>query len=477
LVYFRQLFYKGLIMALSVVILAAGKGTRMQSSLPKVLHPIGGVPMVQRIINTVNKLGSDPIKPIKIDSINLVYGHGADLLKTALSDNTLNWCLQAEQLGTGHAVQQAAEFINPQDDVLVLVGDAPLIKAETLRKLYAVKANADVALLTVDLADPTGMGRIIRDASGDNITAIVEHKDATDAQREIAEINTGVMILNGADLLGWLDGLENNNAQGEFYLTDVIAMAAAQGKSIHSAQPESAVEVEGVNNRVHLAKLERALQLENAQQAMLAGATLADPARFDVRGDLTVGNDVFIDVNCVFEGTVTLGNNVRIGQNCLLQNCTVAHDTVIEANSIIQEAQVGEACQVGPYARLRPGSVLSKKAKVGNFVEMKKTTLGEGAKANHLTYLGDAIVGANANIGAGTITCNYDGVNKSQTIIGANAFIGSNSSLVAPVSIGDTATIGAGSVVTKDVEDNALAIARAKQRHLTGWERPTKKMT
>ena len=464
-------------MALSVVILAAGKGTRMQSSLPKVLHPIGGVPMVQRIINTVNKLGSDPIKPIKIDSINLVYGHGADLLKTALSDNRLNWCLQAEQLGTGHAVQQAAEFINPQDDILVLVGDAPLIKAETLRKLYAVKANADVALLTVDLADPTGMGRIIRDASGDNITAIVEHKDATDAQREIAEINTGVMILNGADLLGWLDGLENNNAQGEFYLTDVIAMAAAQGKSIHSAQPESAVEVEGVNNRVHLAKLERALQLENAQQAMLAGATLADPARFDVRGDLTVGNDVFIDVNCVFEGTVTLGNNVRIGQNCLLQNCTVAHDTVIEANSIIQEAQVGEACQVGPYARLRPGSVLSKKAKVGNFVEMKKTTLGEGAKANHLTYLGDAIVGANANIGAGTITCNYDGVNKSQTIIGANAFIGSNSSLVAPVSIGDTATIGAGSVVTKDVEDNALAIAHAKQRHLTGWERPTKKMT
>jgi bifunctional UDP-N-acetylglucosamine pyrophosphorylase/glucosamine-1-phosphate N-acetyltransferase len=462
-------------MALSVVILAAGKGTRMQSSLPKVLHPIGGVPMVQRIINTVNKLGSDPIKPIKIDSINLVYGHGADLLKTALSDNRLNWCLQAEQLGTGHAVQQAAEFINPQDDVLVLVGDAPLIKAETLRKLYAVKANADVALLTVDLADPTGMGRIIRDASGDNITAIVEHKDATDAQREIAEINTGVMILNGADLLGWLDGLENNNAQGEFYLTDVIAMAAAQGKSIHSAQPESAVEVEGVNNRVHLAKLERALQLENAQQAMLAGATLSDPARFDVRGDLTVGNDVFIDVNCVFEGTVTLGNNVRIGQNCLLQNCTVADDTVIEANSIIQEAQVGEACQVGPYARLRPGSVLSKKAKVGNFVEMKKTRLGEGAKAGHLSYLGDAEIGAKANIGAGTITCNYDGVNKAKTIIGAGAFIGSNASLVAPVTIGEMATTGAGSVIVKNVDDNELSVARGKQRNIADWKRPSKK--
>ena len=454
-------------MALSVVILAAGKGTRMQSSLPKVLHPIGGIPMVQRIINTVNELGAD--------AINLIYGHGADLLQQTIQEDNLNWCLQAEQLGTGHAVKQAIPYIQPEDDVLVLVGDAPLIKAGTLAQLQKVKQTADVALLTVNLDDPTGMGRIVRDASGENITAIVEHKDASDAQREINEINTGVMILNGADLLNWLDKLENNNAQGEFYLTDVIAMAANDGKTIRSAQPASAVEVEGVNNRVHLAKLERAFQLEQAQNAMLAGATLADPSRFDVRGDLTVGNDVVIDVNCVFEGTVTLGSNVRIGPNCLLQNCQVADNAVIEANSIIQEAQVGNDCQVGPYARLRPGSVLETKAKVGNFVEMKKSTLGQGAKANHLTYLGDATVGAHANIGAGTITCNYDGVNKSATVIGANAFIGSNSSLVAPVTIGTMATIGAGSVVTKDVDDDSLAIARAKQRQINGWERPTKK--
>lgn len=454
-------------MALSVVILAAGKGTRMQSSLPKVLHPIGGIPMVQRIINTVNELGAD--------AINLIYGHGADLLQQTIQEDNLNWCLQAEQLGTGHAVKQAIPYIQPEDDVLVLVGDAPLIKAGTLAQLQKVKQTADVALLTVNLDDPTGMGRIVRDASGENITAIVEHKDASDAQREINEINTGVMILNGADLLNWLDKLENNNAQGEFYLTDVIAMAANEGKTIRSAQPTSAVEVEGVNNRVHLAKLERAFQLEQAQNAMLAGATLADPSRFDVRGDLTVGNDVVIDVNCVFEGTVTLGSNVRIGPNCLLQNCQVADNAVIEANSIIQEAQVGNDCQVGPYARLRPGSVLETKAKVGNFVEMKKSTLGQGAKANHLTYLGDATVGAHANIGAGTITCNYDGVNKSATVIGANAFIGSNSSLVAPVTIGTMATIGAGSVVTKDVDDDSLAIARAKQRQINGWERPTKK--
>lgn len=454
-------------MALSVVILAAGKGTRMQSSLPKVLHPIGGIPMVQRIINTVNELGAD--------AINLIYGHGADLLQQTIQEDNLNWCLQAQQLGTGHAVKQAIPYIQPEDDVLVLVGDAPLIKAGTLAQLQKVKQTADVALLTVNLDDPTGMGRIIRDASGENITAIVEHKDASDAQREINEINTGVMILNGADLLNWLDKLENNNAQGEFYLTDVIAMAANDGKTIRSAQPASAVEVEGVNNRVHLAKLERAFQLEQAQNAMLAGATLADPSRFDVRGNLTVGNDVVIDVNCVFEGTVTLGSNVRIGPNCLLQNCQVADNAVIEANSIIQEAQVGNDCQVGPYARLRPGSVLETKAKVGNFVEMKKSTLGQGAKANHLTYLGDATVGAHANIGAGTITCNYDGVNKSATVIGANAFIGSNSSLVAPVTIGTMATIGAGSVVTKDVDDDSLAIARAKQRQINGWERPTKK--
>ncbi|WP_338519210.1 bifunctional UDP-N-acetylglucosamine diphosphorylase/glucosamine-1-phosphate N-acetyltransferase GlmU [Alteromonas gracilis] len=452
-------------MAFSVVILAAGKGTRMKSSLPKVLHKVGGVPMVQRIINTVQSLGAE--------NIHLVYGHGGDQLKASIAADNLNWCLQAEQLGTGHAVQQAVPHINDQEDVLVLVGDAPLIQEQTLSALKAVKAQCDLALLTVELDDPTGMGRIVRE--NDNITAIVEHKDATDAQRDIKEINTGMMMMSGADLKRWLGDLSNDNAQGEYYLTDVIAMAASEGKRIQSAQPESAVEVEGVNNRLQLANLERALQQRQANALMTNGVTLLDPSRFDLRGTLETGNDIVIDVNVIVEGDVTIGNNVTIGANCILRNCTIADNAVIEANSIIEDAQVGEACVVGPYARLRPGAVMHKNAKVGNFVEMKKAVLGEGAKANHLTYLGDAQVGANANIGAGTITCNYDGVNKSKTVIGENAFIGSNSSLVAPVSVGDGATVGAGSVITSAVEDNALAVARGKQRNIANWPRPTKK--
>ena len=414
-------------MAFSVVVLAAGKGTRMKSSLPKVLHKVAGVPMVQRIINTVKSLGAD--------NIHLVYGHGGDQLKATVVEDNLNWCLQTEQLGTGHAVQQAAPHIKDDEDVLVLVGDAPLIREETLSALKAAKESCDLALLTVNLDDPTGMGRIIRE--NDNITAIVEHKDATDAQREIKEINTGMMMMSGADLKRWLGELSNDNAQGEYYLTDVIAMAAAEGKRIQSAQPQAAVEVEGVNNRLQLANLERALQRRQAEELMTNGVTLLDPARFDLRGQLETGNDVIIDVNVIIEGKVTLGSNVNIGANCILRNCTIADNAVIEANSIIEEASVGEACTVGPYARLRPGAVMQKNAKVGNFVEMKKAILGEGAKANHLTYLGDAEVGAKANIGAGTITCNYDGVNKSKTVIGENAFIGSNSSLVAPVNIGN----------------------------------------
>ena len=452
-------------MSLSVVILAAGKGTRMKSSLPKVLHPIGGKAMVQHIIDTVDTLGAE--------QVNLVYGHGAEQLQSAVKHDNLNWCLQAQQLGTGHAVQQALPHIADDANVLILVGDAPLIKATTLTRLLEAKATADLALLTVHLDDPTGMGRIIRD--GENITAIVEHKDATDAQREITEINTGMMVMGGADLKRWLGQLDNNNVQGEFYLTDVIAMAASEGKQIRAAHPDNPVEVEGVNNRVQLARLECAYQHEQAENAMLNGASLADPHRFDVRGTLTVGNDVSIDINCVFEGNVVLGNNVRIGPNCVLQNCQIADGAVIEAFSIVQEAIVGEHCQVGPYARLRPGAEMAEGAKVGNFVEMKKTYLGKGSKANHLTYLGDTTVGAGANIGAGTITCNYDGVNKSKTVIGDGAFIGSNSSLVAPVEVGAQATVGAGSVLTKTVADGELAIARAKQRNLSGWERPSKK--
>ena len=452
-------------MAFSVVILAAGKGTRMKSALPKVLHPVGGLPMVQRIINTTQAMDAS--------QIHLVYGHGGDQLKARLEGKNLNWCLQAEQLGTGHAVQQAADDIKDDEDVLILVGDAPLIRQETLERLKAVKAQCDLALLTVELEDPTGMGRIIRE--DDNITAIVEHKDASDAQREICEINTGMMMMGGADLKRWLSELRNDNAQGEYYLTDVIAMAAAEGKRIQAAQPDAPVEVEGVNNRAQLANLERALQARQAHALMMNGVTLADPARLDIRGTVTTGQDVEIDVNVVLQGNVKLGDGVNIGPNCVLTNCTIGANTVIEANSIVEEAEVAASCTVGPYARLRPGAVMKEGSKVGNFVEMKKAVLGEGAKANHLTYLGDAEVGARANIGAGTITCNYDGVNKSKTKIGENAFIGSNSSLVAPVAIGDGATVGAGSVITGEVEAGALAVARGKQRNIPDWPRPTKK--
>ncbi|NVK56754.1 MAG: bifunctional UDP-N-acetylglucosamine diphosphorylase/glucosamine-1-phosphate N-acetyltransferase GlmU [Alteromonadaceae bacterium] len=452
-------------MTFSVVVLAAGKGTRMKSVLPKVLHPIGGEPMVQRIINTAESL--------EASAVHLIYGHGAEQLKASLHGKAINWCLQAEQLGTGHAVMQAVEHINDNEDVMILVGDAPLIKAATLQRLMETKAHSDLALLTVNLDDPTGMGRIIREDN--NIVAIVEHKDATEAQRAITEINTGMMMMAGSDLKRWLNALTNQNAQGEYYLTDVIAMAAAEGKTIQAAQPDSPVEVEGINNRVQLARLERTLQRWQAEELMMNGVTLADPERVDIRGSISTGQDVYIDINTVIKGKVTLGNNVHIGPNCILIDCDIADNAVIEANSIIEQASVGQHCSVGPYARLRPGTVMENKAKVGNFVEVKKARLGEGAKANHLTYLGDADIGANSNIGAGTITCNYDGVNKSKTLIGENAFIGSNSALVAPVEIGDGATVAAGSIITGKVPDEALAVARSKQRNIAGWQRPAKK--
>ncbi|MBT1063993.1 bifunctional UDP-N-acetylglucosamine diphosphorylase/glucosamine-1-phosphate N-acetyltransferase GlmU [Bowmanella sp. Y26] len=452
-------------MAFSVVILAAGKGTRMKSSLPKVLHPIAGKPMVQHIIDTVNGLGAQ--------NIHLVYGHGGEQLQQALAHNQLTWCLQAEQLGTGHAVQQAVPALQDQEDVLILVGDAPLIKTQTLRQLLDVKQDCDLALLTVELDDPTGMGRIIR--NGDQVVAIVEHKDASDEQRQIREINTGMMIMKGADLKRWLANLNNDNAQGEFYLTDVIAMAAAEGKQIRAAHPQTATEVEGINNRKQLAAIERAYQAEQAERLMMDGVSLLDPARFDLRGELSCGQDVSIDVNVIVQGKVQIGNNVQIGANCILIDCEIGDNSVIEANSIVEQAKVGVNCQVGPYARLRPGAVLHEKAKVGNFVEMKKSTLGKGSKANHLTYLGDSEVGEGVNIGAGTITCNYDGVNKFKTVIKDGAFIGSNSALVAPAVIGVNATVGAGSIITQEVPDEQLAVARAKQRNISGWKRPVKK--
>jgi bifunctional UDP-N-acetylglucosamine pyrophosphorylase/glucosamine-1-phosphate N-acetyltransferase len=451
-------------MTFSVVVLAAGKGTRMKSSLPKVLHPIGGKPMVQHIVDTVKKLGAS--------NIHIVYGHGREQLQNQLSHNNLSWCLQDQQLGTGHAVQQAAPLIQDDENVLILVGDAPLIKESTLRQLLAVKKDADLALLTVNLEDPTGMGRIIR--QGEQVTAIVEHKDASDQQRLIKETNTGMMIMGGSDLKRWLSALNNNNAQGEFYLTDVIEMAAKEGKSIHASQPSRAIEVEGINNRVQLASIERAYQAEQAEAIMMQGVSLLDPSRFDVRGELEVGQDISIDVNVIIEGKVKIGSNVTIGANCILIDSVIEDNATIHANSILEQAVVGQHCSVGPYARLRPGTIMKEQSRVGNFVEMKKTILGKGSKANHLTYLGDTEVGEGANIGAGTITCNYDGVNKFKTFIGDGAFIGSNSALVAPASIGVNATVGAGSIITKEVGDNELAICRAKQRNIDTWQRPKK---
>jgi bifunctional UDP-N-acetylglucosamine pyrophosphorylase/glucosamine-1-phosphate N-acetyltransferase len=452
-------------MAISTVILAAGKGTRMRSSLPKVLHKVAGKPMVQHVIDNAKALGAR--------STNLVYGHGGEMLLEQLSHNEVNWVLQAEQLGTGHAVGVAKEHLQDDETVLVLYGDVPLTKKSTLERLLAVTPKQGMAVLTVVLENPMGYGRMMRENG--KLVGIVEQKDATPEQLQIKEINTGIMAVNGGLLKKWLGQLSNNNAQGEYYLTDIVAMAHKEGVQIESAHPDHAMEVEGANNRVQLAALERAYQAWQAETLMLNGATLADPARIDVRGTVTTGEDVLVDINVIFEGTVELGNNVVIGPNCVLKNCRIGDGAVIKANSMIEDAVVNAKCTVGPFARLRPGSVMEEDSHVGNFVEMKKTRLGKGSKANHLTYLGDTEVGEKANIGAGTITCNYDGVNKSKTIIGDNAFIGSNSSLVAPVEIGAMATVGAGSVITSKVDANQLAVARGKQRNLDGWQRPTKK--
>ena len=355
----------------------------------------------------------------------------------------------------------------------MLYGDVPLTKVSTLENLLQVKPKKGMSLLTVYLNNPTGYGRIVR--TNGQVVGIVEQKDANPEQLLINEANTGILFANGGDLKRWLSDLSNDNAQGEYYLTDIIASAHSEGKIIATAHPETEIEVEGANNRVQLAALERAYQARLAEQLMIAGASLRDPTRIDIRGSLIIGSEVSIDINCIFEGSVTLANNVKIGANCILKNCSISDNVEIKPNSIIEEASIGENCSVGPFARIRPGSVMNKDSHVGNFIEMKKTTLGEGSKAGHLTYLGDAIIGKNVNIGAGTITCNYDGVNKSQTIINDNAFIGSNSSLVAPVSIGDSATIGAGSVIAKNVEKGDLAVGRGKQRNIKKWQRPVKK--
>ncbi|MCG9723423.1 bifunctional UDP-N-acetylglucosamine diphosphorylase/glucosamine-1-phosphate N-acetyltransferase GlmU [Shewanella sp. Isolate7] len=451
-------------MALNVVILAAGKGTRMRSDLPKVLHPIAHKSMVQHVIDTAHQLGSE--------AIQLVYGYGADKLKARLGEQALNWVLQAEQLGTGHAVAQANDNINDDDTVLILYGDVPLIQASTLEALLGARDDNGLAILTVNLPDPTGYGRIVREAG--KVVGIVEQKDASEEQLSIKEINTGIMAAPGKQLKAWLSQLSSDNAQGEYYLTDIVAMAHRDGVSITTAQPASAIEVEGANNRVQLAQLERAYQARAAEQLMLEGANLRDPARIDVRGEVTVGMDVMIDVNVVFQGKVTIGNNVTIGAGAILIDCEIGDNAEIKPYSIIENAIVGEAASAGPFARLRPGAELKRDAHIGNFVEMKKAVLGEGSKAGHLAYIGDAQVGAGVNIGAGTITCNYDGANKHLTVIEDDVFVGSDTQLVAPVTIGKGATLGAGSTITRDVAADELVITRVKQRHLSGWARPVK---
>lgn len=455
-------------MSLSVVILAAGKGTRMRSSLPKVLHPVAHKPMVGHVI--------DAARRVNAENIYLVYGFGGDILKAQLSasgaGDDLTFVEQKEQLGTGHAVDMASPYLKDDEDVLVLYGDVPLTKVSTLQQLVAAKPVEGMALLTVKLSDPTGYGRIIRE--NETVVGIVEQKDASPEQLAINECNTGILLANGGDLKRWLSNLSNDNAQGEYYLTDIIAMAHGEGKQIATAHPDTEIEVEGANNRVQLAALERAYQLRKAEELMIAGASLRDPARIDIRGELLVGQEVKIDINCIFEGQVELADEVTIGANCILKNCKIGKGAEIKPNTIIEDAVIGELASAGPFARIRPGSELKRDAHVGNFVEMKKSVLGEGSKAGHLTYLGDAEIGSKANIGAGTITCNYDGVNKSKTIIGDGAFIGSNASLVAPVSVGEMATTAAGSVIVKDVDANELGVARGKQRNIKGWQRPTK---
>ena len=451
-------------MSLDIVILAAGQGTRMRSALPKVLHPIAGKSMLAHVIDTARQL--DP------QGIHVVIGHGAERVREQLAADDLNFVLQTEQLGTGHAVAQALPALTAER-VLILYGDVPLIEIGTLERLLQRVSEQQLGLLTVNLNDPTGYGRIVRDGSG-VVNAIVEHKDATAEQRLISEGNTGILAVPGKRLSDWLGRLSNSNAQGEYYLTDVIAMAVADGLVVATEQAVDEMEVLGANDRIQLAQLERHYQYRAARRLMVQGVTLIDPARFDLRGEVTVGRDVTIDINVILEGRVVIEDGVQIGPNCVIKNSTLRTGAIIKANSHLEGAEVGEGADCGPFARLRPGSVLGAKAHVGNFVELKNATLGEGAKAGHLSYLGDAEIGARTNIGAGTITCNYDGANKFKTVLGEDVFIGSNSALVAPVTLGDRATTGAGSVITGDVPANTLAVGRAKQRNIEGWKRPVK---
>ncbi len=454
-------------MKLEVVILAAGQGTRMKSAMPKVLHPLGGKPLLAHVIETARML--DPV------AVHVVIGHGSEQVQEQLAHyEGVNWVLQEEQLGTGHAVAQVLPSLDPQSRALVLYGDVPLTSTATLLQLLGPDHDQTLALLTTVLADPAGYGRIERDESG-QVRKIVEEKDANEAQRCIQEINTGILAAPADKLAEWLPKLSSSNAQGEYYLTDTIAMAVEDGTGVEALPAANMEEVQGINSRAQLAQLERWYQLQLAQQLMAGGATLADPARIDVRGHFKCGQDVFLDINLLVEGEVSIGDNVTIGANVVLRNSSIADGANIQANSIIDDSVVGENCEVGPFARLRPGTHLEARAKIGNFVEIKKAHIGQGSKVNHLSYVGDAELGRDVNVGAGTITCNYDGANKHLTRIGDNVFVGSNTALVAPISISEGATIGAGSTLSNDAEAKALTVERGRTRVIRDWQRPTKK--
>jgi bifunctional UDP-N-acetylglucosamine pyrophosphorylase/glucosamine-1-phosphate N-acetyltransferase len=451
-------------MGLKTVILAAGKGTRMKSNMPKVLHQIAGKSMLERVIEAGSCFGGEII---------VVYGHGGEAVKSQINSNEIIWVEQAEQLGTGHAVQQAESEIADDDTVLILYGDVPLTNAKTLEKLVDKVNEKVMALLTVTLANPTGYGRIIRE---DNIVkSIVEQKDADESQLLVQEVNTGILAVKGKQLKKWLSRLQSNNAQGEFYLTDIIEMAVNDGVVVETVSPASEYEVMGVNSKRELNTIERFYQRQQADQLMDEGVTLADANRIDIRGKLEIlGQDIFIDANCIFEGNVKLAAGVRIGANCVLQNVSIEENGIVKPNSVLESCSMGKNSSVGPFARIRPGAVLNNDVHIGNFVEVKKTTIGNGSKISHLSYIGDAEIGENVNIGAGTITCNYDGVNKFKTVIEDNVFIGSDTQLVAPVVVKKGATIGAGTTLTKEAPEGELTLSRSKQITLKGWKKPTK---
>ena len=452
-------------MPLSIVILAAGQGKRMKSNLPKVLQPLAGQPMLSHVIASAKALGAD--------AIHVVYGHGGEQVKQALPSEPINWVLQAEQLGTGHAVAQAMPAIPDDHQVLILFGDVPCVRVSTLEQLVAAGA-AGLGLLTVILADPSGYGRIVRDTAG-SVVRIVEQKDANTKERAINEINTGLMSAPARLMRKWIAALKSDNAQGEYYLTDVVVMAVREPVRVSAVISPTEAEVLGVNDKVQLAQLEATLRAERANALMLEGVTLADPARVDIRGQVSVGRDVFIDVNVVMVGKVELGDRARIGPNCYLKDCSIGADTELHPNCVIDRTSIGARCSIGPFARMRPGAELHDEVHIGNFVEVKNSIVGDGSKANHLTYIGDATVGKKVNVGAGSVTVNYDGANKWRTEIGDNAFIGSGSMLVAPVKIGAGANTGAGSTITKDAPEGKLTLARAKQVTIEGWKRPEKK--